>query len=430
MSSSSESKDAIPLKRKKYDLHFKPEVVAYAEKYNKSKAAKVKNVPRSCVKDWTKQKVQLETQLKASLSYSISSNKRLQGAGRPLKDKDFDEKLINWVRQQRQKKLRVSRTMIKREAHTLSMNENFKTSNGWLEKFLLRHNLVSCRPTTTCQEPEEYAEKIVDYSLFVEQKNRTFNYTYIYAADETAVYLDYSSSLTVENKGFQEVPVKTSGHDKLHVTVMLTAQSDGFKCWRYILFKNKRPIKEIVTKFKNTLHLCWAGRSFFNDDLTSEFLQKIVGSSMFGKRLLSWDSYRCHISDATKKQLKKLQIDTAMIAGGCTKFIQAPDVYWNAPFKNKVRQFYENWMLHCEKSYTKSENMRAPSTEVYLKWIVNAWDQMPKDLIIKSFKGCGLTNTLDGSVDCKIHYFRSDGPIKTGQELLQQARANADTEAS
>ena len=83
-------------------------------------------------------------------------------------------------------------------------------------------------------------------------------------------------------------------------------------------------------------------------------------------------------------------------------------------------------MLRGEKSYTKSGNMRAPSMEVYLKWIVDAWNQLPNDLIIKSFKGCGLTNTPDGSEDCKIHCFRSDGPIKTGQELLQQALANAD----
>ena len=233
---------------------------------------------------------------------------------RPLKDKGFDEKLINCVFQQRQKKLRVSRTMIQKEALTLSIDENFKASNGWLEKFLLCHNLVSRRPTTTCQkEPEEFAEKMVDYLLFVEQRRRTSNYTYIYAADETAVYFDYSCSLNVENKGVREVPVKTSGYDKLHVTVMLTARSDGFKCRPYILLKNKRPIKEIVTKFKNTLHLCWAGRSFFNDDLTSEFLQKIVGFSMSGKPLLAWDSYRCHISAATKKQLKKLQINTAVI---------------------------------------------------------------------------------------------------------------------
>ena len=100
MSSSSESEDATSLKRKNYDMHFKLEVVAYAEKYNKSKAAKDKKVPRSCVKDWTKQKAQLEAQLKAPLSCSMSSSKRLQDAGRPLKDKDFDEKLINWVRQQ------------------------------------------------------------------------------------------------------------------------------------------------------------------------------------------------------------------------------------------------------------------------------------------------------------------------------------------
>ena len=124
--------------------------------------------------DETKSK--LEVRLKASSSCSISSSKQLQGARRPLKDKDFDEKLINWVRQQRQKKLPVSRTMIRREALTLSIDENFKASNGWLEKFLLRHNLVSRCPTTTCQkEPEEYAEKIVDYLLFIEQKRRTFN---------------------------------------------------------------------------------------------------------------------------------------------------------------------------------------------------------------------------------------------------------------
>ena len=101
----------------------------------KSKAAKDKKVSRSCVEDWMEQKAQLEAQLKASSSCSISSSKRLQGAGRPLKDKDFDEKLINWVRQQRQKKLRVSRTMIQKEALTLSIDENFKASNDWLEKF-------------------------------------------------------------------------------------------------------------------------------------------------------------------------------------------------------------------------------------------------------------------------------------------------------
>lgn len=69
-----------------------------------------------------------------------------------------------------------------------------------------RHNLVSRRPTTVCQKtPEEYMEKVVSYVLFTEQCRRKYKYQGIYAADETAVYLDYSSSLTVEEKGAKEV---------------------------------------------------------------------------------------------------------------------------------------------------------------------------------------------------------------------------------
>lgn len=116
--------------------------------------------------------------------------------------------------------------------------------------------------------------------------------------------------------------VKTTGHDKLHITVMLTARSDGYKCRPFVLLKRVKPDKKIVEKFKNKLYLSWSGRTFFNDDLTSEYLHNIMGSSLFGKRLLAWDAYRCHISQETKKKLIKLQIETAVIPGGCTKYIQ------------------------------------------------------------------------------------------------------------
>jgi hypothetical protein len=55
--------------------------------------------------------------------------KRLKGAGRPLTDAEFDAKMINWIREQRKKKLRVSRTMIQRKASELSSNEEFKVIN-------------------------------------------------------------------------------------------------------------------------------------------------------------------------------------------------------------------------------------------------------------------------------------------------------------
>jgi hypothetical protein len=80
-------------------------------------------------------------------------------------------------------------------------------------------------------------------------------------------------------------------------------------------------------------------------------------------------------------------------------------------------------MIHGEKSFTKGNNMRAPSMEVYLKWIVDAWEQLPTELIINSFKGCALTIALDGSEDDLIHCFKPNGSIPNGLQLLQQARS-------
>lgn len=128
MSNSSDSEGPTPSKRKNYDLKFKLEVVEYAAKHNKSKAAKDKKVGRKQVQERTKQKVQLKNQLEASRSSSKTPAKRLEGAGRKLKDGEFDEKLINWIRQQRQKKLRISRTTIQKQALVFSTDEDFKVS--------------------------------------------------------------------------------------------------------------------------------------------------------------------------------------------------------------------------------------------------------------------------------------------------------------
>jgi Tc5 transposase DNA-binding domain len=53
------------------------------------------------------------------IQFSESGKKKarqLPGSGRPLKSKEFDDALAIWVRDQRQKKLRVSRRMIQEEA--------------------------------------------------------------------------------------------------------------------------------------------------------------------------------------------------------------------------------------------------------------------------------------------------------------------------
>ena len=56
----------------------------------------------------------------------------------------------------------------------------------------------------------------------------------------------------------------------------------------------------------------------------------------FQKRLLAWDTFEAHMTEPVKKLLKEMKTDDALIPGGCTKYIQAPDVSWNKPFKSHI----------------------------------------------------------------------------------------------
>ncbi|KAK3892696.1 hypothetical protein Pcinc_003488 [Petrolisthes cinctipes] len=56
-------------------------------------------------------------------------------------------------------------------------------------------------------------------------------------------------------------------------------------------------------------------------------------------------------------------------------------------------------MVSGEKSYTKGGNMRAPSLDVLCGFMVKAWEQVTEDSVIKSFKKCGLSNSMDEMED-------------------------------
>ena len=81
-----------------------------------------------------------------------------------------------------------------------------------------------------------------------------------------------------------------------------------------------------------------------NDNLTADYLRSIIGQLSFSKRLLVWDAYRCHTSEAVRGECKKLRLNTSIIPGGCTKYIEAPDVVWNACFKSHMRSCYDTWL--------------------------------------------------------------------------------------
>ena len=142
--------------------------------------------------------------------------------------------------------------------------------------------------------------------------------------DETSVNFENPASTTISRKGENTVSLATTGHEKKCVTVLLTASSDGKKRKPLVIFKGKGATKEDkALKLRQDVFIFYTENGWVNDSVMSFWIQMIFNDfeSMFN-RLLIWDSFRAHISQDTKKILKKKKIDTAVIPGGCTGLIQ------------------------------------------------------------------------------------------------------------
>ena len=107
--------------------------------------------------------------------------------------------------------------------------------------------------------------------------------------------------------------------------------------------------------------------------------------------MLVWDSFKCHISDARKEQLKQYNTVMSVIPGGCTKFLQPLDVCINKPFKLFFCKLYDNWFQKGEFIYTSNKKIKASSQLQQIQWVVQAWKKISKEVVINSFDVCRIT---------------------------------------
>ena len=130
----------------------------------------------------------------------------------------------------------------------------------------------------------------------------------------------------VESTGARYVPLKYTGYEKDHYTVILSARADGTKLKPIVVFKGKGThlIKALQQVQGVVVHFSLNG--WMNDSLTIDYLHSIIGILSFSKCLLVWDAYRCHTSEAVRAETSRMRLHTAVVTGGCTKYIQAADV--------------------------------------------------------------------------------------------------------
>ena len=126
--------------------------------------------------------------------------------------------------------------------------------------------------------------------------------------DKTACWMEMPSDTSAHFAGSRSVPLKTTGHEKDHFTVILTAKADGTNCKLkpYVVFKGKgtRLIKEL-NKISGIV-VRFSVNGWMNTELTVDYLHSILGCLAFTKRLLVWDAYRCVATLLVLYELRQL----------------------------------------------------------------------------------------------------------------------------
>ena len=173
------------------------------------------------------------------------------------------------------------------------------------------------RQTATSQKyPSHMVHRIVAYVMHVRGIQKQFNFhdADIIAMDKTPVWNDMVANTTVEKTGSKEVPVKSTGHDKVRVSICLTKKANGTRLKPFIVFKgDKRESKDLHDKFHRQCSVASSADGWMNEELKLQWCNKILGQFSFRKRLLAWYSYKTHVTDNVKKAFTKSNIKTVIV---------------------------------------------------------------------------------------------------------------------
>lgn len=428
---------ALPKKRS-FSAEFKLEAVNYAEHHSGEAAARKYNVDPRRIREWKKLKQAL-----IEMKEEGKQKKRLHGGGRKKVSEEMELRIVMWILEQRHKNLRVSGKMIRNKAQQMFQTvsdgkRQFNATAGWLQKFMKRNGFsLSQQKTSTQNAPENSVERLIDFIMNVRHLKAEHNYNHdsIIAMDETECWIDILKP-NVTHVNAASVPVTPTDNKKILFTVILAAKADGTKLKPYIVFKElqREEQKNLLLKSQETTDVIvrCSENGCMDDHLTSDWLEQVIRKLPFERCLLVWDAYPCHVSESANATLKSnfKTVDVAVIPNDCTGYIQAADVYWKKPFKKKLYEQYQVWMMTSMKKYAAGENVIELEEEDIIQWVKEAWQFVSQELIRESFQFCALTAATDGSEDSDIHCFKPGQPCHSGRAILRQRSHQIDQPSS
>ncbi|CAI7789919.1 unnamed protein product [Closterium sp. NIES-53] len=224
--------------------------------------------------------------------------------------------------------------------------KNWNASSHWSQHFRDRWNLVMRVKTKVGQWlSAECAKDCESFWKFVRinRARHNIDLARIINAVQTPLFVEMPAERTIEHRGARSAPIRTAGYEKTRLTVMLACTASGEKLRPWVWFKLKNvPNCEIPEGI-----VCQAQDNGWMDESAVQ----------------TW---------LTKEVLPHLNPQRG---------------------QNARRAM----LLTTPTSVPLAGNLQRPPHLVVLQWIAEAWDQVPKKVIIEVFRHCGISSKLDGT---------------------------------
>jgi len=396
----------------KYSDAIKKEAVKHATDTNNNREAArrmketypdlCRNLDESLVRSWRK-----DERLNEAYEFDRANEnrKRIRKIHSPYYK--LEELLVQKIKEKRLNKQRVSRDWIVKEAKDIFGDEKFVGSSGWFSNFRKRWRISRRVATHIIQKlKDDYAVELKTYLEEVRRfrfdaEMREKKEVIVGNMDEVCMKFNMSDGSTYDFVGQKQVSLTSCGGSKATFTVMLAILSDGTKLPPLVVFKSKYPVpKTLQTKYSKQVIIHTNPKGWCNEQIMHEWLNKLWNNLDFTRAqqpLLIMDKFSVHSKPEVLEALKKSGSEVKFIPPGCTGLAQPLDTHVNRPFKAGVKKLFDAWYTSfgsTEKNKTPKKNLRPPTKDNLLEWILISWEQVKPSLVIESFKSCGNENDI------------------------------------
>lgn len=306
----------------------------------------------------------------------------------------FDEKVFELFQRLRSRNFPINGPTIKRIALKIAAGMNlkeFKASNGWLEKFKIRHCLNF--KTLSGEMKSVDTTQVENFRNILEEKINEYGYSGVYNCDETSLFYR-----TVAKKSFvtaEDLCIGTKAK-KDRLTLLLCCNMEGSQYKPLIIGKHKKPrcfgninLDDFNIKYDHSTN-AWMTRNLFQKWLLG-FNEDMKNESK--KVLLLLDNAPSHICEDLSN------VEVLLLPKNTTPILQPLDMGIIKAFKNH----YNNALILNsvgKNDFDAEETMKCTTILDAMYFCSNAWEAISTETIKNCFqKAFNNPKTLNFKLD-------------------------------